>query len=193
MVPRTVETGPEVDQAFGVKLTPGLAQPNAAKSLPIDGDGTELALATVPVTPVASVAGTRVRPNIETILPSVDGEKLNLGAELRRSVFAEEGDEKVGWSVAAIMSFAFGVLAFILMLVAIVSMIGLGPLWFVPAIFGFIFGLAGLITGAIGLKQTRSGGRKGRGFAIAGLISGIIGMVVSLISLVVGFVRIVLN
>jgi hypothetical protein len=115
------------------------------------------------------------------------------GSELRRSVFAEEGDEKHGWSVAAIMAFAFGTLAFILMLVAIVSMIGLGPLWFLPAIFGFIFGLAGLITGAIGLKQTRAGGRKGRGFAIAGLISGVIGMVISLVALLIGFVRTIAN
>ncbi len=115
------------------------------------------------------------------------------GSELRRSVFAEEGDEKHGWSVAAIMAFAFGTLAFILMLVAIVSMIGLGPMWFLPAIFGFIFGLAGLITGAIGLKQTRAGGRKGRGFAIAGLISGIIGMVISLVALLIGFVRTIAN
>jgi hypothetical protein len=131
------------------------------------------------------------RTHIVEPIADLRGEKI--GRELRRSVFAEEGDEKHGWSVAAIMAFAFGTLAFILMLVAIVSMIGLGPLWFLPAIFGFIFGLAGLITGAIGLKQTRAGGRKGRGFAIAGLISGVIGMVISLVALLIGFVRTIAN
>ncbi len=131
------------------------------------------------------------RTHIVEPLADLRGEKI--GRELRRSVFAEEGDEKHGWSVSAIMSFGFGVLAFILMFVAIVSMIGLGTLWFLPAILGFMFGLAALVTGAIGLRQTRAGGRKGRGFAIAGLISGIIGMVISLVSLLIGFVRSINN
>jgi len=55
-------------------------------------------------------------------------------------------------------------------------------------IFGFIFGLVGMILGIVGLRQTKAGGKKGRGFAIVGMILGILSFALSLIALVVGLV-----
>jgi Domain of unknown function (DUF4190) len=49
----------------------------------------------------------------------------------------------------------------------------------IPCFWGFqILGLLGTIFGFIGLKQTKSGERGGRGFAIAGVVIGIILLVV---------------
>ncbi len=191
----TVAAAPRAEQrADMTAMKPALhaaALPQAAAEPVLTALPYEASAAHLSGTAAPSRAEALTRTHIVEPLADLRGEKI--GRELRRSVFAEEGDEKHGWSLAAIMSFGFGVLAFILMFVAIVSMIGLGTLWFLPAILGFMFGLAALVTGAIGLRQTRAGGRKGRGFAIAGLISGIIGMAISLVSLLIGFVRSINN
>lgn len=135
-------------------------------------------------------AGQRVALADEFLLePFWEIKREKIGKEFRSSVFPAEGDEKYGWSVVAIMSFGLGVVAFSMMFVAILWVITLGNLWFVPAIVAILFGIAALITGAIGLRKTRSGGKKGRGFALAGLISGIVAMVIGLVSLVIGAVR----
>ncbi|MCF8258118.1 MAG: DUF4190 domain-containing protein [Flavobacteriales bacterium] len=111
-----------------------------------------------------------------------------VGRELRRSVFPEEGDEKYGWSVVGIIAMALSLVAFIMLLAGIIGLITGSGFWFVPLILGFIFGLVGMILGIVGLRQTKSGGKKGRGFAIVGMILGIVSFAISLIALVVGLV-----
>jgi hypothetical protein len=111
-----------------------------------------------------------------------------LSSALRRSVFAEEGDEKYGWSVVGIIAMALSVIAFIALLVGIVTLISGGAFWFVPLILGFIFGLVGMILGMVGVRQTKAGGKKGRAFAIIGMILGIVSFAASLIALVAGLV-----
>ena len=120
--------------------------------------------------------------------PLRDVKRDKVGSELRRSVFAEEGDEKYGWSVVGIIAMALSVIAFIMLLVGIVGLISGAGFWFIPLIFGFIFGLVGMILGIVGLRQTKAGGKKGRGFAIVGMILGILSFALSLIALVVGLV-----
>jgi hypothetical protein len=125
----------------------------------------------------------------QRLLPSMTDETVKMGSTLRRAVFAEEGDEKYGWSIIAFIAFGLGVIAFVMMFVGLVWMIAFGPLWFIPAIVGLFFGIGALITGAIGLKKTKRGGKKGRGFALAGMIAGILGLVISLVVLAVGAFR----
>ena len=49
----------------------------------------------------------------------------------------------------------------------------------IPCFWGFqIMGLLGTIFGFVGLKQTRSGARGGRGLAIAGVVIGIVLLVI---------------
>jgi len=143
----------------------------------------------VAVAAVSEVIPAKRQAPLQQVLPSVDHETLKVGSALRRAVFAEEGDEKYGWSVIAFIAFGLGVIAFVLMFVGLVSMIAFGPLWFIPAIVGLFFGIGALITGAIGLKKTKRGGKRGRGFALAGMIAGILGLVISLVVLAVGAFR----
>lgn len=107
---------------------------------------------------------------------------------LRASVFPTQEEEKYGWSIISIIALGLGTIGFILMFLGLIWAIVQGPLWFLPAILGLMFGIGGLITGAIGLKQTKRGGRKGRGFALGGLISGVIALFISFIALLVGAV-----
>jgi len=143
----------------------------------------------VAVAAVSEVIPAKRQAPLQQVLPSVYHETLKVGSALRRAVFAEEGDEKYGWSVIAFIAFGLGVIAFVLMFVGLVSMIAFGPLWFIPAIVGLFFGIGALITGAIGLKKTKRGGKRGRGFALAGMIAGILGLVISLVVLAVGAFR----
>lgn len=142
---------------------------------------------------VSNMSEPGISTPVERIVPSMDGEKVQLAMELRKAVSVTEGDEKYGWSIIAFIAFGLGVIAFVMMFVALVWMIAFGPLWFVPAIVGIMFGIGAIITGAIGLKQTKRGGKKGRGFALAGMIAGILGVAISLISLLVGAIRTIVN
>ena len=61
------------------------------------------------------------------------------------------------------------VLAFVSL---VTSILGLGILG-----YGIIFGIAGVITGHIGLAQIKKKGQSGRGVAIAGLVVGYVAVV----------------
>lgn len=113
--------------------------------------------------------------------------------ELRRAVFAEEGDEKYGWTVVGIIALGLSTIALIALLIGIATLIVGGAFWFVPLIVGFVFGLVGMILGIIGLRQTRKGGKRGRGFALAGMILGILTFALSFIALAAGLVLTFMN
>jgi len=154
-------------------------------------DGNLTAASTAGFTPSAmpKKVGKIERVTTEVVLEPMRQLKHDkLSSALRRSVFPEEGDEKYGWSVVGIIAMALSVIAFIALLLGIITLITGGSFWFVPLILGFIFGLVGMILGIVGVRQTKAGGKKGRAFAIIGMILGIVSFAVSLIALVVGLV-----
>jgi hypothetical protein len=154
-------------------------------------DGNLTAASTKGIAPIAmpKKASKFERLTTEVVLEPMRQLKHDkLSSALRRSVFAEEGDEKYGWSVVGIIAMALSVIAFIALLLGIITLITGGTFWVVPLILGFIFGLVGMILGIVGVRQTKAGGKKGRAFAIIGMILGIVSFVVSLIALVVGLI-----
>ncbi len=116
-----------------------------------------------------------------SVAPSIQvKEKQPIGRTLRASTLQDEGDGKYGWSVISFISLGLSTVAFITVIVGIALAITTTAFWFVPPLIGLFFGIAGMIMGIIGLRQTRRGGRKGRGFALAGMIAGIVSMVMSI-------------
>jgi len=107
-------------------------------------------------------------------------------SELRRAVFPEEGDEKYGWSVVGIIALGLSMIALVALLIGLATLVSGGAFWFIPLILGFVFGLTGMILGIIGVRQTKNGGKRGRGFALAGMILGILTFALSLVALVIG-------
>ena len=117
-------------------------------------------------------------------------EKLN--GELRRAVFNSD-DEKHGWSILSMVSTVTSVVALamvILGLVFLVSLIGGGGFlyWWVFALVGMLLGIGGMVMGIVGLRQTRRGEKRGRGFALAGMIGGIVSLAAGIIALFWGLI-----
>jgi|GEM_PF-4284701 len=59
-----------------------------------------------------------------------------------------------------------------------VAALVLGILSLVLPGIGFLFGIAAIILGAIGIRETDRTGERGKGLAVAGLVCGLIGTVV---------------
>ncbi|MBU3750931.1 MAG: DUF4190 domain-containing protein, partial [Mycobacterium sp.] len=57
------------------------------------------------------------------------------------------------------------------------SILGLAPLC------GFLFSIAGIVTGAVGINQIRRTGQSGYGLAIAGIVVGILTLVIWMVGL----------
>lgn len=121
-------------------------------------------------------------------VPIVETKKTMLNAEFKRSVFHMQ-DEKVGWSVVAITSTGLGAIALAMVIIGIaflVSFIVSGgfPFWWIFSLIGLLFGIAAMVTGIIGLRQTgRKGEKRGKGFAIGGMVAGIVSLVLGLVGL----------
>jgi len=121
-----------------------------------------------------------------------------MGQRLRRSVFPDRPDEKEGWSVPAIVSTGLATLAWgfiIAGLALVIIFLAGGPLfyWWPFTLIGFLAGVAAMVTGIIGLRQTGRGEKRGRGFAIAGMIGGIVAMVGGLITLFWALIAAIVN
>ena len=117
-------------------------------------------------------------------------EKLN--GELRRAVFNND-DEKHGWSILSMVCTGTSVAALamiILGLVFLVMLIGGGGFlyWWVFALVGMLLGIGGMVMGIVGLRQTRRGEKRGRGFALAGMIGGIVSLAAGIITLFWGLI-----
>lgn len=117
-------------------------------------------------------------------------QKNRVQNKLRRAVKPQE--EKYGWSVVSFIAMGLGIAAFAMFLFTLATLVGilssggvLTPVW----IFGLVtllLGIGGMITGIIGLRDTRD--KRGRGFALAGMISGIVGLVFGLIFFLWGLI-----
>jgi preprotein translocase subunit SecF len=134
---------------------------------------------------------------LRTTYPSVKREKLN--GELRRAVFnKKEEDEKYGWSTVSIISTGLGLFAlgfFITGIVLLISFIFTAgfAFWWIFALLGLVFGIAAMVTGIIGMRQTGRGEKRGRGFAIAGMVAGIVSLAGALIAAFWGLIYSIIN
>lgn len=109
-----------------------------------------------------------------------------------RNAIRPPSEDKAGWSVVSFIAFGLGIAAFVMFLFTLATLVGilsgggvLTPVW----IFGLVtllLGIGGMITGIIGLRDTRD--KRGRGFALAGMISGILGLVFGLIFFLWGLI-----
>ena len=138
----------------------------------------------------------RVNDFMLTPFREIKREKLN--SELRRAVFQKDDEEKYGWSLTSFLSTGFGVLALALLITGIVFFVsfmlgGAFVYWWAFLAAAIPMGIAAMVTGIVGMRQTGSGERRGRGFAIAGLVSGIITLAGGLISLLWGFLYTIIN
>ncbi|MBI1287336.1 MAG: hypothetical protein GC178_07120 [Flavobacteriales bacterium] len=123
--------------------------------------------------------------------PFKELKKEKLNGELRRAVFQGVEDEKFGWSVLGIVSTGLGVIGLSLVITGLAfltSFIFSGGIafWWIFALVGLFFGIAAMVTGIIGLRETGRGEKRGRGFALAGMISGIVSLALALIGLLWG-------
>ena len=132
------------------------------------------------------------------LTPIRDVKRQKLGEELRRAVFNDPEDDKYGWSTIGIVSTGLGVLGFGMFLAGAVTFFtliigGSFTFWWLFLLLGVLFGIAAMVTGIIGLRQTRRGGKRGRGFALGGMISGIVSLAGGLIVLLWGFIYTLIN
>ena len=124
--------------------------------------------------------------------PVTELRKERLNGDFKRAVFTSE-EEKHGWSIISAVSLGLGavglalVVTGIALLVSFVTSAGFA-FWWVFALIGILIGIAAMITGIIGLKQTGYGEKRGKGFALAGMIAGIVSMGAGLISLLWGLI-----
>ncbi|MFM1876184.1 MAG: hypothetical protein RL266_1921 [Bacteroidota bacterium] len=145
--------------------------------------------------------GVKVQPkkvgkqNVAEILftPFTELKQEKLNGELRRAVFQSQEDEKHGWSVLGIVGMSLGVLGLGLVatgLAFLVSFIFSGGIgfWWIFCLVGLILGIAAMVTGILGMRETGRGEKRGRGFALAGMISGIVSLALGLIGLVWGLI-----
>lgn len=153
--------------------------------------------ASTEIKPVAKSKGLR-KVNDFIISPIREVKRQKLGGELRRAVFNNPEDENYGWSTVGIVSTGLGVLGFGLFLTGAITFFtliigGSFAFWWLFLLLGVLFGIAAMVTGIIGLRQTRRGGKRGRGFALGGMISGIISLAGGLIVLLWGFIYTLIN
>lgn len=135
------------------------------------------------------LTGKKVNDFLLTPFREIKRQKLD--GELKRAVFNKEKEEKYGWSVTSFVSTGIGVVALGLLIAGIVLLAAflLGSTfayWWIFLATGVLFGIGALVTGILGLRQTGSGERRGRGFAIAGLVTGIVSLAAGLIGLIWG-------
>lgn len=110
-------------------------------------------------------------------------QKNRVQSKLRKAFKPEE--DKSAWSVVSFIAMGLGIAAFVMFLLTLVTLVGIlsagGPLtsvW-IFGLIGMLLGIGGMVTGIIGMRDTRD--KKGRGFALAGMIAGIVGLVFGLI------------
>lgn len=133
-----------------------------------------------------SASQTKFDELIRASYPNVNRQKLN--SELRRAVFnKKEEEEKYGWSIVSIISTGLGLVALgsfitgIVLLISFIFATGFA-FWWIFALLGLVFGIAAMVTGIIGMRQTGRGEKRGRGFAIAGMVAGIVSLAGALIA-----------
>ena len=129
--------------------------------------------------------------------PFLNIKRQKLNGQLKRAVFNQEED-KYGWSVVSFVSTGLGVVSLALLITGIVllagAILGSGFLfWWLFLVLGLLFGIGAMVTGILGLRQTGSGERKGRGFAIAGMVAGILSLAGALIALFWGLIFSIIN
>ena len=132
------------------------------------------------------------------IAPFREARKAKLDGSLRRAVFNKEKEEKYGWSGISFASMGLGTVALALMITGIVLLVlliagGSFLYWWIFTLIGFFLGIAGMVTGIIGLRQTGAGEKRGRGFALAGMLGGIVAMAGGLITAFWGLIYYVIN
>ncbi len=132
------------------------------------------------------------------IAPFRQARKAKLDGSLRRAVFNKEKEEKYGWSGISFASMGLGTVALALMITGIVLLAlfiagGSFLYWWIFTLAGFFLGIAGMVTGIIGLRQTGAGEKRGRGFALAGMLGGIVAMAGGLITAFWGLIYYVIN
>ena len=132
------------------------------------------------------------------IAPFKEARKAKLDASLRRAVFNKEKEEKYGWSGISFASMGLGTVALGLMIAGIVLLAlliagGSFLYWWIFTLIGFFLGIAGMVTGIIGLRQTGAGEKRGRGFALAGMLGGIVAMAGGLITAFWGLIYYVIS
>lgn len=143
-----------------------------------------------PKTRVKSKPVSKLNDFMLTPIREIKREKLNSG--LRRAVFNNTEDDKYGWSTIAIVSTGLGVVGFGMLITGVILfasfIVGGGfAFWWLFLLLAILFGIAGMVTGIIGLRQTRRGEKRGRGFALVGMISGIVSLAAGLITMLWGF------
>ncbi|MGB0916452.1 MAG: DUF4190 domain-containing protein [Flavobacteriales bacterium] len=117
-------------------------------------------------------------------------EKLN--GELKRAVFNKD-EEKYGWSTTGIVSTGLGFVGLGLVITGLVLLVsfvtGAGfAFWWLFLLLGLFIGIGAMVTGIIGMRQTRGGEKRGRGFALAGMIAGIVSLAMGLVGLLWGLI-----
>ena len=132
------------------------------------------------------------------LAPFREVKRQELNSEFRRAVFNKEKEEKYGWSAVSFVSTGIGIAALALLITGIVLFAGfmLGSAfayWWVFLLTGLLLGVGAMVTGIIGMRQTGSGERRGRGFALAGMITGIVSLAGALIALFWGLIYSVIN
>jgi len=140
-----------------------------------------------------------VRNTMNNLLaaPFRELKREKMGREMRRAIFNAPDDEK-SLSIPGILSTIFAALSLISLIAVTVSLVlssaagFLFVAWWLLALFGTLFGAAAMILGIIGIKQTKNGEKRGKGFAIAGMIGGIVFMAISMLILFWGAVLSVL-
>lgn len=196
---RFAESTPEETEITVEKIEPKAAELQAeklqAENISINDQETETLEALVESEPSEK---TRFTFENMVIAPFREARKTKLDGSLRRAVFNKPQDEKYGWSTIAIVSTGLGALGLGLVItgmIFLVSFIFSGGIafWWIFGLAGLLIGIAGMVTGIIGLRQTGSGEKRGRGFALAGMISGIISLALGLIGLFWGMIYWLIN
>lgn len=127
------------------------------------------------------------------LTPVREIKRQKLNNELKRAVFNKDEEEKYGWSVISFISTGLGVLGLGFLITGIVLLAGaiFGSgfvFWWLFLLIGLLIGIAAMVTGIIGLRQTGSGEKRGRGFALGGMIAGIVSLAGALIGLFWGLI-----
>lgn len=174
----------------GVEPNPAVLPSREKAQKPIDSFLESASASSVSEPKPKKLTGKRVNEFMMTPYLNIKRQKVN--SELKRAVFNQEED-KYGWSVVSFISTGLGVVALALLITGIVllagAILGSGFLfWWLFLVIGLLFGIGAMVTGIIGMRQTGSGERKGRGFAIAGMVAGILSLAGALIALFWGLI-----
>lgn len=184
-----------VDERLGFKKTD--EKEMALNTIPQKKIGLEeIPVATADSKPLKLVKSkTKFANTLDEIIsaPFKEMKRENLGKEMRRAVFDTPSDEKSGWSVVGFVSTGLAIVALALIIVGLallVSFISGGGFgfWWIFSFLGVLFGIGAMVTGIIGMRQTGSGEKRGRGFALGGMIGGIVSLALGLVGLFWGLI-----